>query len=54
MVDEKKMVLKKHPCPDCSFCQHCSETRCAMCKPSPKKKGAGGKTKKHIPLFRSY
>jgi hypothetical protein len=23
---------KKHPCPDCSFCQFCSETRCLTCR----------------------
>jgi len=23
---------KKHPCPDCSFCQSCSETRCLTCR----------------------
>jgi len=22
---------KKHPCPDCSFCQWCSDDRCALC-----------------------
>jgi tRNA1Val (adenine37-N6)-methyltransferase len=24
-------VAKKHPCPDCSFCQWCSDDRCALC-----------------------
>ncbi|UPU34505.1 hypothetical protein M1B72_13720 [Geomonas paludis] len=23
---------KKHPCPDCSFCQWCSDDRCRMCR----------------------
>ncbi len=23
---------KKHPCPDCSFCQSCAETRCLSCR----------------------
>ena len=23
---------KKHPCPDCSFCQGCAETRCLTCR----------------------
>ncbi len=23
--------LKKHPCPDCTFCQWCSDDRCALC-----------------------
>jgi len=22
---------KKHPCPDCTFCQWCSDSRCNMC-----------------------
>ena len=23
---------KKHPCPDCSFCQWCSDDRCGICR----------------------
>jgi hypothetical protein len=23
---------RKHPCPDCSFCQNCAETRCFTCR----------------------
>jgi len=52
---EKKPVTKKNPCPDCSFCQCCSETRCRLCKsvdcPSSKKLK---KKKEHIPLFRKF
>lgn len=22
---------KKHPCPDCQYCQWCSDVRCAAC-----------------------
>lgn len=22
---------KKHPCPDCTFCQWCSDDRCRIC-----------------------
>ncbi len=22
---------KKHPCPDCTFCQWCSDDRCNLC-----------------------
>jgi hypothetical protein len=29
---------KKHPCPDCCFCQFCAETRCVTCK-SERKRG---------------
>ena len=25
-------TCKKHKCPDCSFCQFCSETRCRACR----------------------
>jgi hypothetical protein len=31
---------KKHPCPDCSFCQWCSDDRCNLCLG---KKGRGGR-----------
>jgi len=24
-------VPKKHPCPDCTFCQWCSDDRCRLC-----------------------
>ncbi len=23
---------KKHPCPDCHFCQWCSDSRCNLCR----------------------
>ncbi|HJV34737.1 hypothetical protein [Geomonas sp.] len=23
---------KKHPCPDCKFCQWCSDDRCRICR----------------------
>ena len=31
---------KKHPCPDCSFCQGCAETRCLACR-SERNRGSG-------------
>jgi hypothetical protein len=31
---------KKHPCPDCSFCQSCAETRCLTCRSERNRKGA--------------
>jgi hypothetical protein len=35
------MENKKHPCPDCRFCQWCSDARCSAClgceKPCRKK-----------------
>lgn len=36
---------KKYPCPDCSFCQFCSETRCCTCK-SERKRGKAAASKK--------
>jgi hypothetical protein len=30
---------KKHPCPDCSFCQSCAETRCLTCRSERNRKG---------------
>jgi len=23
---------KKHPCPDCTYCQWCSDDRCRLCR----------------------
>ena len=48
-----RVIQKKHPCIDCSFCQFCSDTRCGICRPA----GRGEKDKKkkeHKPLFRNY
>ena len=36
---------KKHPCPDCSFCQSCAETRCLACR-SEKNRGSAAPCKK--------
>ncbi|MBI5102502.1 MAG: hypothetical protein HZB33_11805 [Nitrospirae bacterium] len=53
-------LLKKNPCPDCAFCQYCSETRCSMCLPkNPSKKirsdrPKNDKPKEHKPLFRKF
>ncbi len=48
--------LKKNPCPDCTFCQYCSKTRCSMCLPKPgaRKGKKEGKKKTDKPLFRAY
>lgn len=27
---------KRHPCPDCHFCQGCSDSRCGLCRRDPK------------------
>ena len=32
---------KKHPCPDCTFCQWCSDERCSLCL----RQGCGRKRK---------
>jgi hypothetical protein len=26
---------KKHPCPDCRFCQWCADSRCHLCRERP-------------------
>jgi len=46
--------LKKYPCPDCEFCQWCSNDRCHLCRPSSGKKCRKKKKKGHQPLFQSY
>ncbi len=28
----KKNDHQKHPCPDCNFCQWCSDSRCSLCR----------------------
>lgn len=30
---------KKYPCPDCSFCQFCAETRCVACRSEKNRRG---------------
>jgi hypothetical protein len=54
---EKKPLHRKNPCPDCTFCQCCSETRCSLCRsldcPSPRDKKPK-KKKEHVPLFRKF
>ncbi len=29
--DPEPLANKKHPCPDCEACQHCSDARCNIC-----------------------
>jgi hypothetical protein len=31
MSSEATNDKKKHPCPDCTFCQWCGDDRCALC-----------------------
>jgi len=28
---ENRKDAKKHPCPDCVYCQRCSNDRCSLC-----------------------
>lgn len=44
-------AAKKHPCPDCHFCQWCSDDRCRLCLGCP----AGKKLslQEQIELFES-
>ena len=30
--DKKPDVPKKHDCPDCYFCQQCSDDKCQLCR----------------------
>jgi len=39
-MKEQTEGCKKHPCPDCTFCQWCSDDRCRMCRAQ---KGSGKK-----------
>ena len=32
----KDSGAKKNPCPDCFFCQWCSDSRCGLCRRDPK------------------
>jgi hypothetical protein len=40
---------KKHPCPDCDFCQGCPDSRCDVClreqrsRSAKRKRGSAGK-----------
>jgi len=40
-MDQHTVNAKKHPCPDCSFCQWCGDDRCALCL----REGCQGKRK---------
>lgn len=52
-MDQK--ALKKNPCPDCTFCQFCCESRCNLCRsPHRKKEEKDKKPKIHKPLFLKY
>jgi hypothetical protein len=30
-MSSEETSVKKHPCPDCTFCQWCGDDRCALC-----------------------
>ncbi len=46
---------RKHPCPDCRQCQHCSETRCHLCRgqgsPAGERRFAGLSMARQIALY---
>lgn len=51
----EKKTPQKNPCPDCTFCQFCSDARCNMCRsPLHKKGGKEKKPKIHKPLFLKF
>lgn len=41
---------KKHPCPDCTFCQWCSDDRCRICR-CGKRQGRKLSTAEQIALY---
>ncbi|HEX8949413.1 MAG TPA: YwbE family protein [Dissulfurispiraceae bacterium] len=51
--ERKGLQERKHSCPDCTFCQFCSDARCGMCRPD-RHGGKDKKKKEHKPLFRNY
>jgi hypothetical protein len=40
-MSSEETIIKKHPCADCTFCQWCSDDRCALCRDTGK--GCGRK-----------
>ncbi|MFZ5906363.1 MAG: hypothetical protein ACOYVJ_02995 [Nitrospirota bacterium] len=51
----EKKTAHKNPCPDCTFCQYCPNTRCNMCRaPQNKKRVKEKKPKTHKPLFLKF
>jgi len=36
LVFKKVALPQKHPCPECDFCQFCSDSRCSVCMVRPK------------------
>lgn len=56
--EETKPGVKKHPCPDCHFCQWCGDDRCELClsgkKCEKKGKGRSGKIICLIFLFMDF
>lgn len=45
--------VKKHPCPDCTCCQWCSDDRCRLCLRSGKGCGKKLSLAEQIELFDS-
>lgn len=42
---------KKHPCPDCGFCQWCSDDRCRLCLDRTPAKGKKLSIQEQIELY---
>lgn len=50
-VPDEDAGPKKHPCPDCRFCQWCSDNRCGLClggtaRPPAKSPAKAGRSRK--------
>jgi len=41
-VPTQRASERKHNCPDCFYCQMCSELRCIECRKKPASSKAGG------------
>jgi hypothetical protein len=42
---------KKHPCPDCHFCQQCSPSRCTVCRSGERQSEAKLSLQEQIALY---
>lgn len=51
-VPDETTEAKKHGCPDCHFCQWCSDERCGLCR-NDQAKCASGRRCRRSPRQRS-
>ena len=51
MMGDCQQTRKKLPCPDCKFCQWCSDDRCRMCRGEKKRSGKKLSIAEQIELY---